>query len=261
VAMLVQSALVVSDNEAHNDLFDLAGFDELHRRMWRMGLSSVRMRHRLGVAGADDARRTPRVELVAKGAQGGDPVIVPQRHGTLSLGKNEKSGVLVGKSHVSGGRVVNEPMSFEDKNEITIADLQELMVAVVRPDLREEELRPRLGENERKLLLDSLRSLPSGRGVRTAVDVEHKPMLPGIERVVPRESLTYASKSGRAYGFSIENAYVLDARSGRSFFITAVLYANADGRVNDDQYDYDTFALPVFAELGEVVARHVFDAT
>jgi len=256
VANLVVGALVMSDNDANNDLFDLAGHDGLHERMWRLGLSSVRMRHRLGTSAGDDGRTPTRIELLTRG----ETVVLPVREPRVDLGKNDQNGVQVGESHLSRGRLVNEPMSFEDKNRVSLSDLQELMIGIMRPDLRPAG-GPRLGPQERALLLDALSSMPSSRGARAAADREHKPFLEGIERVVPRASLTLASKSGRAYGFFVENAYVLDARTGRSFFLTATMYANANGRLNDDDYRYDDLASPVFAALGELVARTVLDAS
>lgn len=254
IANLVFGALVMSDNEANNDLFDLAGYDGLHERMWRLGLSSVRMRHRLGTTPNDDARLSPRIAILSSGEQ----VAIPPREGRLAPGKNEQPGVQVGDAHFSRGVLVEQPMSFEDKNRISLADLQELLIGVVRPDLRTAG-GPRLGPQERALLVDALTGLPSARGAKPAVDREHKPMLEGVERVVPRSSLTYASKSGRAYGFLVENAYVLDARTGRSFFIAAAVYANANGRLNDDLYEYGEVAFPLFADLAETVARTVLD--
>ena len=254
IANLVSAAIVISDNDASNDLLDLAGFDGLHQRMWRLGLSSVRIRHRLAVPPSDDARVTPRIELFA----GPVPVVIAPRDGQVVLGKNEESGVRVGESHLAAGRLVEEPMSFEAKNRVSLQDLQDLLVAVMRPELRGGAA-PRLGERERSLLIESLTTLPSARGLSPSADAEHKPLLAGIERVVPRSSLTVASKSGRAYGFVVDNAHVVDARTGRSFFLTATLHVNGNGRMNDDLYEYREVALPALADLGELLARSVFE--
>lgn len=48
--------------------------------------------------------------------------------------------------------------------------------------------------------------------------------------------------------------YVFDMETGRSFFLTAVIYTNANGILNDDRYEY-TFADSVMADLAEVLAR------
>ena len=80
----------------------------------------------------------------------------------------------------------------------------------------------------------------------------------GIAEVVPRPHLRIHDKIGRAYGFSIENAWVEDTRTGRGFFLAIVLYTNPDGVLNDDQYAYDTVADPFLATVGEVIARNVW---
>eukprot|EP01018_Ginkgo_biloba_P014895 Gb_40174 [translate_table: standard] len=79
--------------------------------------------------------------------------------------------------------------------------------------------------------------------------------LPGLSRVCHKGSLRIYNKGGRAYGFSIDNAYVFDIESGRSFFLSAVIYTNANGILNDDIYEYEEVADRVMADLAEVVAR------
>lgn len=261
VAMLVGGSLVMSDNDASNDLLDLAGFDGLHERLWRLGFASVRVRNRFGESNVDDVQRAPRVALVAPNDSPSHyDVQIPARNGSFVLERNDVPGLRVGESHVVGGRVVDEPMSFDEKNRISLVDLQALLVTVMRPELRAGDGAPNLGVLERKVMVDALTKLPSSLGLPAATDREHKPLLAGIERVVPRSTLTIASKSGHAYGFVIDNAYVADARSGRAFFLTVVFYANANGRLNDDHYEYE-LAYPIFAELGELVARSVFSPT
>lgn len=251
LAAAVDQALVFSDNAAHNLLYDFSGQDGIHERMWRLGLDSVRIRHRLAVDATDDPRETPRIELHVPNAE---PVVLPARTGSVALGRNEMPGVLVGEEHVSGRSVLAGPMAFDAKNRVSLADLQELLVAVVRPELRPPPV-PRLGVEERNVLLEALAALPSDRGASAARDVEHKPIRAGVARVIaPRDLVTY-SKAGRAYGFVVDDAYFFDKRSGKSFFITATVYANGNGRVADDVYDYARVAFPLLADLGEAIAR------
>ncbi len=116
---------------------------------------------------------------------------------------------------------------------------------------------------QRVFLLEAMSQLPR-ESANPRYDPEHytdhyvKFLLPGLARIVPPRHLRIYNKVGRAYGFSIENAYVEDLRTGRGFFLAAVLYTNADGVVNDGAYDYEALADPFFAELGEVVGREVF---
>ena len=49
----------------------------------------------------------------------------------------------------------------------------------------------------------------------------------------------------------------MDIETGRDFYLSTVLYTNANGVLNDDRYEYDT-AFRVNADLAEVVARAVW---
>ena len=52
---------------------------------------------------------------------------------------------------------------------------------------------------------------------------------------------------------------MVNLASGREFFLAAVLYTNPDGVVNDGVYAYDEVAFPFWANLGEVVARTLWE--
>ena len=58
------------------------------------------------------------------------------------------------------------------------------------------------------------------------------------------------NKIGQAYGFLIDNAYVQDEAHGVEFLLSAVLYVNADGVLNDDKYEYDRIGFPFLRDLG-----------
>ena len=78
-----------------------------------------------------------------------------------------------------------------------------------------------------------------------------------LRRVIPAERLRVTNQVGLAYGFTVENAYVEDVETGRSFFLAGTLYTNANGVLNDGVYEYDTLALPFWADLGEALAREL----
>jgi hypothetical protein len=89
----------------------------------------------------------------------------------------------------------------------------------------------------------------------------HKPLLPGVLRVVDRDRLRYVSKSGRALGFHLENAYIEDRSTGRGLFVTVAIYANPDGVLNDDVYAYESLSAPFLSTLGWALARVAFEPT
>ena len=78
-------------------------------------------------------------------------------------------------------------------------------------------------------------------------------------RVRPRGQFQIFQKVGQAYGFLIHNAYIVDKASGKSFFLIAAIYANADGVLNDDLYNYETVSFPALADVGEAFTRDAFE--
>ena len=84
-----------------------------------------------------------------------------------------------------------------------------------------------------------------------------KYLLPGLEKVAPKASWRIVNKIGRAYGFSVENAWVFHVPSQKGLFVTATIYTNADGVLNDGKYEYEEVADPFLAAVGEIVGREL----
>jgi hypothetical protein len=79
-------------------------------------------------------------------------------------------------------------------------------------------------------------------------------LLYGSEKnAVVSPNIRLFNKVGDAYGFLIDGAYVADFKNGVEFILSAVLYCNEDGILNDDKYDYDSIGFPFFKALGTAV--------
>lgn len=255
----IRKLSLVSDNQAFNRLFDLVGHDELNAAMHDLGFDSAVMAHRLS-----DPRTIPDMKASAAVTfhpPNRGPILVPPRTGSLAPA-NRGNGLHIGSGHLNNGVLVAEPMDFTRRNGMSLLDLQDLLVAVVRPDI--ETGRPPLGltDRHRRWLLEAMTEYPreSDNPVYPATaDDALKPLLPGVRRVFPETApdrrIQITNKMGGAYGFTVENAYLRHPASGRAVFVAAVIYTNRDGILNDDRYEYDTVARPFLADLGEMVAR------
>jgi hypothetical protein len=257
----LRKLFLVSDNAAYNHCFELCGRDGLNRRMHAAGFTSVRLWHRLSEARtAAENAQTRAVTLRAAESL----VAFPARDTDVALANDLWHELDVGKARLVDGKRVDGPMSFAQKNAIRLDDLQDLLVEVVRPEIDTGKRGfPELGTAARAFVVQALGELPrestNPRFDPAAVpDHACKFVLRGVRRVVPAGSLRVYDKIGRAYGFSVENAWVEDTRTGRGFFLAVVLYTNRDGVLNDDAYDYETVADPFLDAVGEVVARVVF---
>jgi hypothetical protein len=230
--------------------------------MAEWGLFSVRLRHRMG-GSEREGLSSPALDFLLPGTV----VSVPARTSDLRLAPTAAASLLVGRAHIDErGNLQGRPRDFGDRNYASLGDLQQLLVRLVEPSLGSGASLG-LTEAHRRFLLDALdvqRTDPrTSRNPRPSddrsADLRFRPLLEGVTRTVDRAELDYLGKSGRAYGFEVENAYLRHRKSGRALFVTAAIYADANDLVNDDDYDYDTIAEPFMRDLGEALARSLLE--
>jgi hypothetical protein len=256
----IRKLFLVSDNAAFNRLYELVGQQELAERLERAGLKRARVVHRLSEARSEEEnRRAPAVDFLLDGDA---RFTLPERTSRLRIEDLRVPGVKVGAARVEGDRRVEGPMSFARKNSISLVELQDALAKLVRPDLALDGEPYGLTDAQRELLLQAASEYPSASGNPRYPKDQYpdswgKFLLPGLERVAPKDAWRIANKIGRAYGFSIENAWVLHVPSGRGLFVTAAVYTNANGVLNDGIYEYEQTADPFLAALGELVGREL----
>ena len=75
----------------------------------------------------------------------------------------------------------------------------------------------------------------------------------GAKNGMAEPNIRIFNKPGDAYGFMIDAIYFADFKNNVEFFLSAVIYCNSDGILNDDKYDYDTIGKPFMKNLGRVI--------
>lgn len=257
----IRRIALVSDNEAFNHLFDVVGHERLNWSMHAAGLRSTVINHRLS-----ESRRLPNPTdsaAVTWQLPDGRTLQVPARRSHLHL-TNRPSGTHIGNAYMNAGARVESPLDFTARNGIDLLDLQDLLIQVVRPDVAIGKPGIKLSPSHRAFLVEAMTEYPRESInpvylAQTYPDDYCKFLLPGVRRVFPDKEgarrIQVTGKIGRAYGFTIENAYLANPMNGRAVFVSAVLYTNSDGVLNDDAYEYLTVADPFMAGLGEYVAR------
>ncbi|KAJ7524054.1 hypothetical protein O6H91_18G075200 [Diphasiastrum complanatum] len=229
--------------------------------MWNLGLKSLRLHHRVSVnLSLEENKICEPVELDVGGIKA---TLAPKRSRLLVPDNGMLRGVKVGAAHVTpSGELVLEPMDFSKKNYISLMDLQDLLIKIVRKDVELNAAPITISEDMRMMLTTAMSQYPS-ESSNPKYDKSDFPddyckfFLPGLARVRRKGALRIFNKIGRAYGFSVDNSYVFDVETGQNFFLSAVIYTNANEIVNDDKYEYD-FADTVMADLVEVIARAVW---
>ena len=70
------------------------------------------------------------------------------------------------------------------------------------------------------------------------------------------DNLKIFNKVGDAYGFLLDIAYVMDPEKKIEFMLSAVIYCNRDGILNDSKYDYDSVGFPFYKNLGQLIYNY-----
>lgn len=262
VGNYVRKALLVSDNDAFNRLYELVGPAELNRELARLGLRRSRLQHRLSVGDQEPgSRHTNPVRFFADTAAAQLLYAQPAGYYAGPWPRPGLRGEAIGRAYLQGSQQVAGPLDFSQKNAFPLPDQQRLLRAILFPETVPPARRLRLAPADYARLRAALSELPR-ESPHPRYDPAHFPdtyakfLLGGAGLAPLPPGVRVFNKIGQAYGFLIDNAYVQDETHGIEFLLSAVLYVNADGVLNDDKYEYDSIGFPFLRDLG----RRVYEA-
>ncbi len=260
IAHYVKKIFLVSDNDAFNRLYEFVGQQALNERLWEMGLADVRILRRLE-AGLDPEQNRVTNPFVFFSADGREVY-------RQSLARNpeqwqvEMPDVRQGRGHYRDGRLVEEPLDFSHSNYLSVESLQAILRSILFPDAVPEEQRFRLTDDDHRFLRRTMAMLPRESAEPSYPDRDEHPdsyvkfFLFGDSRAPLPSGIRIFNKVGQAYGYLIDNAYIVDFDAGVEFLLTAVIQVNANQVYNDDVYEYDETGLPFLARLGRAIHEH-----
>ena len=64
------------------------------------------------------------------------------------------------------------------------------------------------------------------------------------------------NKVGWAYGFLIDVSYLVDFANSIEYMLSAVVYVNRDGILNDNKYEYEEVGWPFMYQLGQTIYQY-----
>ncbi len=246
---------LVSENDAFNRLFEFVGIENLHRRLEEIGLAKTRIVHRLAVP------REPHHSRFA------NPIRFLNQDGDLLHALGERLSkdsyyhgqrVLKGKGVWRNGEVLAQPMDFSDNSFFPLTEQQQLLRTLIFPRSVSKDQRIALTEDDRLWVLRCMNRFPREDEIyakESIKDTYVKRFLSWHELPI-RSTLRCFNKSGEAYGYLTDNAYIIDAEHGVEFFLAAVIHVNANEIYNDDVYEYEQIGYPFFAALGRAVYEY-----
>ncbi|GAB2790160.1 hypothetical protein GCM10027175_31020 [Hymenobacter latericoloratus] len=260
VGNYIKRMLLVSDNQAYNRLYEFLGQGAINARLSQLGYPSARVVRRFAPCDTTANRHTNPVEFQ-------DPhtgQISYRQAATLNplpytypLGR-----IAQGYAYQAGGRIIRRPYDFTTANYLPLQDITDILKSILFPANAPEHQRLLLTPTDYAFLRYYLHQTPHGSGYSLYkspqyFDAYKKYLYYGRYRGRPaRPDLHIYNVVGMSHGYLADVAYFADSTHHTEFFLSAVLYVNKDGIVNDGVYEYESIGLPFLAVLGETIARY-----
>jgi hypothetical protein len=258
VGNYVKKIFLVSDNDAYNRLYEFLGQEYINKRLKEKGFVDADILHRLEISLTEEENRhTNPIKFIDSTGK-----LLYEQPLVRSNLKYPKRKETVGTGYYKGAELINKPFNFSSKNRFTLEDLDRTLKSILFPgapgtanfNLNKEDLqfvRKYMSELPRE---SNFPQYDPGEYHDTFV----KFLLYGSDSTVkiPGKHFRIFNKPGDAYGFLTDIAYIVDFDRGVEFMLSATIYCNSDGILNDSKYDYETIGFPFMKKLGEVIYNY-----
>ena len=258
IEQAIKEVLVVSDNNAANRLYEFLGQEYIHSQLANRGYPEVYIRNRLELGRTPlENRQTQAVHFYDENNK-----LIYTQPAQNNTGKLPYYNVLIGNGYLNNNdSLINAPLNFSEKNRISLSDLHHIMQSVIFPNQMPKKQRFNLSSNDRKFLLQWMHTTPNESNYPTYDSSAYYPayakfIMLGSEKSPIPSNIKIFSKAGDAYGFLLDNTYIIDTEAKVEFMLSAVIYVNADGILNDNTYDYRTIGLPFMKNLGNTIYKY-----
>ena len=261
----IKKILLVSDNDAFNRLYEFVGQEAFNETLYKKGYKDLRIVHRLQIPMSREQNRRSN-PIVFRNKPEGDELVLKDIYRQPML-VNPKvfeptAPIKLGKGYMRGDKIVEESFDFTYKNQFCIENQQAILRGVLFPESVQAAQRFDLTDDDYKLIYKYMSQFPTETNnppyaKDTAMyDSYCKFLMFGDSKKPIPPSIRIFDKVGDAYGFLLDNAYIVDFEKKVEFMLTAVIYCNSDGIFNDDKYDYETVGFPFMANLGKTIYNY-----
>jgi len=255
IEQAIKEIFLVSDNNAANRLFEFVTPHTVHEQLAAKGYKDVYIRNRLELGRtAKENRSTQAIDFYNEQGK-----IIYHQPAAFNKDSLPYYNAFIGNGYLNNkDSLIKGPLNFSDKNRIYLSDLTHILKSVLFFDQTPPSQRFNLTTEDRKFLLHYMHTLPTESHYPTYDTANYWPayckfLYTGSEKGPFPSNIKIFNKVGDAYGFLLDIAYVMDPEKKVEFMLSAVIYCNSDGILNDSKYDYDTVGYPFYKNLGQLI--------
>jgi len=257
IAQFIRKAFLVSDNDAYNRMYEFIGQETINRRLNNMGYPDLRITRRFMRMNADENRHTNPISFINE-----DGSTIYRQAMAFNTDSFDFSHInKMGRSYLNAeDSLINGPIDFTTANNVTVYHLQQLLQSVLFPKSVPEKQQFYLPKDDYSFLYRYLSQYPSETSypkydTSTYYDSYVKFFFKEGGHNMP-DYVRVFNKVGWAYGCLTDVSYVVDFKNKIEFMLTATIYVNSDGVLNDNKYDYETIGWPFMYKLGQAIYKY-----
>jgi hypothetical protein len=258
IEQAVKEIFLVSDNNAANRLFEFVTPHTVHEQLAAKGYKDVYIRNRIELGRtAKENRSTQAIDFYNEQGK-----IIYHQPAAFNKDSLPYYNAFIGNGYLNNqDSLIKGPLNFSDKNRIYLSDLTHILKSVLFFEHTPPSQRFNLTTEDRKFLLHYMHTLPTESQYPTYDTANYWPnyckfLYTGSEKGPFPSNIKIFNKVGDAYGFLLDIAYVMDPEKKLEFMLSAVIYCNSDGILNDSKYDYDTVGYPFYKNLGQLIYNY-----
>ena len=259
VGNYIKRMLLVSDNLAYNRLYEFLGQKPLNDRLQQLGYSGSRIVRRFAPCDTAANRHT---NPFAFHTISGDTIYKEQAKVNPHTPTPPLGPVYAGHAYKVGDRIIHHPYEFTTANNLPLADITTLLQTALFPETIPAAQRPHLTPTDHAFLRQYLHLTPHASRYTSYTaskyfDAYKKYLYYGRRpEAQPQLGLRIFNIVGMSHGYLADVAYFADSLHKSEFMLSAVLYVNQDGIINDANYEYDTIGELFLAQLGQLFYQY-----
>jgi hypothetical protein len=254
IAHFIKRAFLISENDPYNRMYQFIGQEQINKKLIEKGYTSTRITRQFMGYTEEQNRHTNGIQFLD--ASGNVTYVQAPKYNTDSF--QFPSPILIGNAHINReDQLVKSPFDFTKHNNISLEDMRKMIQSVVFPKSVEKKSRFNLTEEDRLFLLQYMSQYPSESNYpkydsELFYDSYVKFFFGDSSHKIPSHIRVF-NKVGWAYGFMTDVSYVLDTKNDIDYMLSATIYVNSDGVVNDSKYDEETVGFPFFDKIGRAI--------
>jgi hypothetical protein len=258
IEQAIKEIFLISENNAANRLFEFVTPHTVHEQLANKGYKDVYIRNRIELGRtAKENRSTQAINFYNEQGK-----IIYHQPAAFNKDSLPYYNAFIGDAYLNNqDSLIKGPLNFSDKNRIYLSDLTHILKSVLFFEQTPPSQRFNLTTEDRKFLLHYMHTLPTESKYPTYDSAHFWPnyckfLYTGSEKGPFPSNIKIFNKVGDAYGFLLDIAYVMDPEKKIEFMLSAVIYCNSDGILNDSKYDYDSVGYPFYKNLGQLIYNY-----